>query len=262
MPSPAEHTPSPLELHVFDLYDSIPLGTHSLCQECSRSAQPLQLGRPLSMYHAGSQFGCDGRRILFVGKNARGDVGVDHGRSFLDTTAEADKLIGKWDSRALGSWPFMAYTREIVKNCYPDLSFPEAWERVALTNLVKCNEQEHSTSNSSADGTPYSVAAHCLVKLQVFRRELDVLQPTHVVFFTGRAYDCFLGEAMFGLQWRDAPGSGPHTVADCGGKELPWWEGFVVRDGSIPCRILRTGHPQFKPKDSFVKLVSDWLMKE
>jgi len=262
MSSPAQHTLSPLELHLFELYDSIPLGTHSVCKECSRSAQPLRLGRPVSLYHAGSQFGCDGRRILFAGKNARGDVGADHGRPFLDATAAADEWIGKWDSRAFRSWPFWAYMREIVQTCYPDLSFPEAWERVAVTNLVKCNEQENSASNSSADGTPYPVAEHCLAKLQVFRRELDALQPTHVVLFTGRAYDRFLGEAMFGPQWRDAPGSGPYAVAGCGGRALPWWEGCVMRDDGIPCRVLRTGHPQWKPKDPFVKLVSDWLMKE
>lgn len=262
MPAPAEHIPSPLESQVFDLYDSIPLGAHPLCRECSGSVLPLRLGRPVSLYHAGSQYGWGGRRILLVGKNARGDVGADNGRSFLNATAVADELIDKGETRAHRLYAFWAYTRQIVQACYPNLSFAEAWERVALTNLVKCNEQEHSPWDSSVDGTPYSVAEHCLAKLQVFRRELDVLQPTHVVLLTGRAYDCFLGEAMFGLQWRDAPGSGPHSVADCGGKELPWWEGFVVRDGGIPCRVLRTGHPQFKPKDPFVELVSDWLMKE
>lgn len=258
-PEPAGRGASALEERVFAMYDSLPLADHPICRECRRSAGNVQLGRPISLWQAGSRFGCDGRRILFAGKNARGDAGADCNRSFLDATAFGDEHIGKWDRQARLS-AYWRYTREIIQACYPDLPFAEAWERVAFTNLLKCNEQEYSTVNDAADRAPWTVAEHCVAKLQVFRREIDLLQPTHIVLCTGRRYDSLLGAAMFGPRWRDAPGSGPEATVDCGGRRLPWWEGFLEMEDGATCRVLRTGHPQCKPREPYVRLISAWLL--
>ena len=69
----------------------------------------------------------------------------------------------------------------------------DGWEKVALTNLLKCN------LGSTTDTSSTVMKNFCLRDLGVFRRELQIIQPRKIVLYTGRAYDDYLEDLFPGL---------------------------------------------------------------
>lgn len=118
---------------------------------------------------------------------------------------------------------------------------------------MKCN------NGTDKDTTPFEMKRQCLLELSVFKREVEILRPRAIVFYTGWSYDAFLGESLFAEEWQDIPGAGRDFMVPCGKKRLPWWEGAVKRDGQTVCRVLRTAHPERKKRSDFVGLISGWL---
>jgi hypothetical protein len=209
--------------------------------------------KPLSIWHVGENFADDERRILFVGKTARGYVGDEESYPFYDTTAWADEAISGTEQYGAGSWPYWSYTKEIIERVH-GTPIQESWQRVAFTNLMKCN------NGTTRDTTPWEMKLRCLRQLRVFKREVEIIEPRTIVYYTGCDYDAFLGDALFGSDWLDVPGTGQAFAKSCGNKNLPWWEGGIKRKDGTVCRVLRTGHPERKKREAYVRLVVDWLM--
>lgn len=238
------------------MYEELALGENPTCQECRQCGGEYMIEKPLSLWQAGAKFAEDSRRILFVGKTARGHVGDEETYRVIDATAWANQAIDGTEPAKAGSWPYWSYTREIIERVH-GTPIQEAWERVAFTNLLKCN---NNSGEDSTDTTPWQLKVNCLERLRVFQREVEILQPLAIVLYTGWAYDAFLAEALFGPSWRDEPGLGKAFTKPCGNKSLPWWEGRFQTEGHPPCRVLRTGHPERKNRQDFVALVAGWLM--
>ena len=126
----------------------------------------------------GKCFAAQSCRVLFVGKVARGKMeGSDDYGSFQVGFVSARSL---WNSR---KWAFWSYTQAIAQQLFPGETLEGCRERIAMTNLVRCN---HSPTT---DKTSDSMKRHCVLELQVFSREVKILRPTHIVLYTGNSYD-------------------------------------------------------------------------
>ena len=242
---------SELEDSVFSMYRSLAIGRNDVCQRCRLSQGEVEVWGPISIYHVGNRFGDDGQRILFAGKTARAAIGEDEEDEVDDTTSWSEGAIrGKGTGAGARRWPYWTYTRAIIEELYGSLD--DGWEKVALTNLLKCN------LGSRTDTSSPTMKNCCLRDLGVFRREMQIIQPRNIVLYAGRAYDDYLGD-LFPEGWRSVRETNRDTTRPCGRKDLPWLEAEVLRDGVLASRVLRTGHPERMNKAEFVRMVVEWL---
>ena len=63
----------------------------------------------------------------------------------------------------------------------------------ALSNIVKCND------GSTTDNTTDEIRTNCMDKLGVIWKEVEILKPKRIVFFTGRNYDDFIDGHLLGV---------------------------------------------------------------
>jgi hypothetical protein len=247
---------SQLEEKVFAMYKDKQLWGNQHCLDCREAVDPgnEKMEGPVSIWHCGEHFlsESDPYRILFVGKTAVDCPSETQVDGVFDVTGWADEAIMGDNSRAQRS-AYWVYTRAIISNIYNNLDLDAAWERIAFTNLLKCN------TSTTQDTSPGAMKDYCLRKLGVFAAELRVLRPRTIVIYSGGQYDEYLGEALFGEGWRDDPDSGREHKIQCGAKSLRWWSGSVVSGELAGCRVLRTDHPERKKKAEYVNFVADWI---
>ena len=81
---------------IFDMYAKIELGNNAIC-ECCQRAYP-NLSRPVSIWQVGTKYENSKYKLLFVGKNARGNPGRKKG-AFLDSTICAEDFSVIKDGR-------------------------------------------------------------------------------------------------------------------------------------------------------------------
>ena len=221
------------EKKLMEMYDSIRLGDNPICQECKASVPEFSM--PVSAWVVGNHFYEHEKRVLFVGKTARSDPGDVYGsyRTAFHVTRE---LL--WEK----SWAYWSYTGGITEALYGE----DSPEHIAFTNMVKCND------SPDIDTTSELVKKNCVCRLKVLKREISVIQPTHIVFYTNRDYDNVLPEAF------DAFRILQDETVPVGQRSMPWMEA----EGSIGgrgYRILRIGHPQYKKRDEFIRLVCSFV---
>lgn len=123
---------------------------------------------------------------------------------------------------------------------------------MSFTNIVKCNNA------STLDTTQDRTKEYCIAENRFIWREIDLLRPKLVVFYTNIFYDDYIDKFMpnFASTKRDN--------ADCsvtvGQKTMPWWDRSFFGDSEREVmRFLRVGHPERKQKQEFVKLVAGWI---
>ena len=216
------------EEEIFKMYDEIKIAKNEICTDCKVIVNDLY--SPVTIWQVGNFFNNDKYKILFVGKNARGPLG-----NFYDCIKEADKLIDC-------SWPYWSYTKAIFNKIYPD-SEVNAWEKIAFTNIVKCN------NSVSVDTTTEKIKENCILKLQVLKREVSILKPNYMVFYTGKDYDHYIQE-VFNIKI-DAS-----KRKQIGRRQIPWNEFSIYENGHIT-KCLRTAHPERKKKDDFVNSIAE-----
>lgn len=239
------------EQRVFDLYRSLNLWTNPTCTRCKLSTQPPLFG-PVGIWQVGKSYFDDRYRIVFVGKNARGSIRVpgeelaeelaQHG--FIDATCEADQWIG--DTRSA----YWSYTAAIVEELFGNIDV--GWERVAFTNLVKCN------NSMDVDTTTAKTASHCLDELGVVWKEIELLEPNHIIMFTGWDYDTYIDRYLGNFDGNDETRR-DHQIPN-GGKMMLWWERHCVTRSGRKFKILRTSHPERQKKESFVNQIVQWIV--
>lgn len=179
-------------------------------------------------WHVGEQ-----TEILFVGKTARGSE---------------NKTIEYWKNRAKelflnSSWAYWSYTKEIAKYIYGD----DAWDKIAITNLIKCNQ------GSTKDMTSDIVKDFCITKQKFILKEINQISPKKIIFYTHPNYDRYLKE-IFQIEQEN------HLMIPLGKKNVDFWF-FVINLNGKKISCLRTGHPERKKKQDFIREVTQFLIK-
>lgn len=223
------------EEKIFQMYEDLNIGKNQKCIEC-RSSTP-NLSDPISFWFVGDKFEESKNKILFVGKNARGEPKVLNNN--VGDVRELAKVL--WlDKRA-----YFSYTRAIVEKIYGELDC----SKIAFTNCVKCN-------NSDGKDTTTLMMKNCCIKdLQVIRHEISIIKPNFIIFYTGWYYDKFFND-IFDKTENLTDTSNTKKI---GNYNMPWWE-FNAKLSGNTIQVLRVGHPERKNKSDFVSKISNWVL--
>lgn len=230
------YTPSECERKLINLYDSTFENDCELCLKCRNEV--TDLSRPVSAWMVGCDFKNQNIRLLFVGKTARGDFEKTDCK-YINVFAHSRELFNT-------GWHYWTYTKEIAKKIFGD----EWMERIAVTNIVKCNNSE------SVDTSTECMKNNCIIELGMLRKEISAINPTHVIFYTGWAYDEYIKYAFDEIV---EPGDWSSTKL-IGRYCSPWNEGTSKVSGRT-IHFLRICHPERKKKDDFVNSVYDWIIR-
>ncbi len=242
-----------MKVEIFKMYQDISIGKNEICRKCNESGN---MEKPLSLYYVGDKFKKGADTILFVGKTAvggenfepeyQGDFKCD---LFTDATKFGEKsldLIEPWST----SRPFYHYTYDIVENYYETYEKGKCY--IGLTNIVKCN------NTTTEDTSDYQVKEFCINELGVIWKEIELLSPKRVIFYTNVYYDDFIDAftPKNCVKVEDLK----DTRLNIGEKTTPWWHRrFLNEENEIICDFLRLGHPQMMKKQEYVNEVVKWL---
>ena len=223
------------EMKILELYKGIELGSSDICKNCKSNCNGLS--SPVGCWCVGIHFFEHEKRILFVGKNARGN-GCEKGETFQNSFEITRDTLWK------KNWPYWSYTRAITETLFGENS-PE---HIAFTNIVKCN------NSSDFDTTSDFVKEHCIKQLKVLSNEIEIIKPTHIIFYTSWNYDNYIGNVF------DEFAIKINAQKQIGRKKMPWLEANASIK-QMNFKVLRIGHPQYKKKEDFVNYVADWVNK-
>ena len=218
----------------------------SVCLECD-----AQLKHPLALWHVGREFRKAPVRPLFAGKPHRGIPGDLLPNGIVNGNKMANELF--W-----GSWAYWSYTREIAIKVFGDSK--SGWDKIAMTNVIKCTNTGADDGSSSVDQTSGKMAKSCIADLGVFASEGKIIQPTHIILYTGYAFDSWI-ERLFpkgSSSWKPVTDSGHKRK--CGAKMLRWWEWLGKSPWEASIKFLVVGHPERMKKQVYTTMISDWLL--
>jgi hypothetical protein len=110
------------------------------------------------------------------------------------------------------------------------------------------------------------MADMCIVKLGVIAKEIAVLQPRHVIFYTYAGpkenRELFRAPlrrlpAQLSATYRDV--TPEETTVICGRKPMGWWDRSFDTAWCTNMRVLVTGHPERKDKEEYVEKLVNWI---
>lgn len=217
------------EEKVFRMYEKINIGKSALCQKCRE--QNADLSQPVSIWQVGDEYFESEYKILFAGKVARGTPGEICG-DFMDATERADELYQN------AGWAYWNYTKTIAERIYNE----NAWEKIAFTNMVKCNNSD------TIDTTTDSMRDFCL---SVLKEEIKILKPKNIVFYT-KGYDNQI-EKLF-----DTVLDSETEEVFIGKKKMSSWTFRGMIDNNLS-RVIRVGHPERMKKEDYVNHIVNFI---
>lgn len=232
------------------------------CKGCKDycSEYRLPLHGPLSFFNIGDEFEKDRYKIVFVGKNTWYDKSNVEGLNFLassklrDCRDDGTKMF--LTRRTLGDKPsrFWGCIQDIAKQLYPEENEAQLLDHISITNITKCN-----TSKDYRDTTPCLVKENCI---EIFEEEIKALQPTHIIFFTGKDYDSNIDRLNFGYanSPKDMTARTDKKLIK-NGSSVWWWHRKFSENGELSMHFLRTRHPQGAPKELVDEIVK-WIEKQ
>lgn len=230
-----------LENKIVEIYKNINLGKNEICVKCKNKNN--KLNNPVGMWLIGANWEKNKTKVLFVGKNARGDGDNDIKNTFLETR---DWLFNS-------GFAFWSYTKEISKRIFNDKSC----ENISVTNMVKCND------SLTKDTTTEYMKNFCINELKIIRKEIEIIKPTHIVFYTDYKYDNYIFDekGLFdSIKKIPEQQSQEDFYRKVGKKKMLYREAFAkIKD--IGINVLRLGHPERKKKEAFINLVVNWINK-
>ena len=229
-----------IEQKLLSLYDEIGLGLCKICKKC-KAENPNLYSRAVGCWFVGNAYGEHKKRILFMGKNARGLPAKayeenQNEKGFLDEFRYTRD--GLWNV----SWSYWGYTRAICKELFGSLGM----EAVAFTNMVKCN------GSDTVDTTTESMKEYCIKDLGVVRKEIEIIKPTHIICYTHTYYDTWL-PCLF-----DKMNCLKSEYKAIGQKKMPYAE-YDCELGNSNIKLLRVGHPERLQKKDYISTVIDWV---
>ena len=232
--------PNEIEKKLISLYDEIGLGTCDICKKC-KTDNPGLYSKAVGCWFVGNEFSNQAKRILFVGKNARGIPAHDYeenqnDKGFLEEFRYTRDIL--WNK----GWAYWSYTREICKELFGSLGV----EAVAFTNMIKCN------GSDSIDTTTDSTKDYCIHELGVIKREIEVIKPTHIICYIGDSYNHWLIDLFDKLECMKS------TKIPVGKKEITFADFDAVLQGR-KIKVLKIAHPERKKKNAYISAVVNWI---
>jgi hypothetical protein len=229
-----------VEQALLALYDNIDFGVCEICKKC-RAENPKLFPKAVGAWFVGDKFEKQEKRVLFIGKNARGNPANDNeenknDKNFLNEFCYSRKSL--W-AKAWHNW---SYTKEISRRLFDSAGM----EAIAFTNMVKCN------SSVTTDTTTDFMKNCCIRDLGVVKKEILTIQPTHIVFYTNSWYDCWLQYAFDSINCMKTESM---TI---GKKKMPYAE-YACKLGDAEIKALRIGHPERMQKEAYISTVVDWI---
>lgn len=218
------------EKEIFDMYEEINIGRSDICSECRIST--CDMCRPVSIWQVGDKYYDSEYRVLFVGKVARDEPGIPY-KSFMDATKRADELYTK------KGWAYWNYTKAISSALYGEA----AWESIAFTNMVKCN-------NSVTVDRTNDFTKNCC--LHIVKKEIEILKPKHIVFYTKDGYDEQI-ENIF-----DVITCSEKCDIHIGKKMMNKWT-FCGKTDDREIRCIRVGHPERMKKADYTAEIINYI---
>lgn len=237
---------------VCQMYRKSKIGTNKICSNCNLTHKV-----PISIWHIGDNFSRDKYKILFVGRTAMPELAeVVHVGSggYADVRKKAEEFF--FDTgKHKRPWPFWRYTKELVSS--PELygSPKKGWERIALTNIIKCIVEDKDNKDALKN--------KCICELGIIRREIEILKPKNVIFYTYDKYDVFIEQLIGALKRAGEKKVSKHSIpikSKTKGNPLKFdTEEIIGLDGQIRMRFLITSHPRGQDKERFFGKLIAWI---
>lgn len=233
---------NPLEQQIAEMYKRKDIPNNPTCRRCreAENGPKYQVGA----WFVGDHFSEQNKRILFIGKTARGDIAPaendlpekEEPGGFNRYRMRECARNQLWNT----GWAYWRYTRDLCCEYFGLDDVNEAREKVAFTNLIKCNNSDHQDTT-----TPYTIDC-CIKKLNIIGEEIKILNPTHVVIYAADDYD----EAIENVFHTDSKRF-TITCKHIGKRSVRWREADVNYCG-MKIHVIQTGHPERKKKKDFI----------
>lgn len=225
----------------------------ALCKGCNVPRE-VNNGLPVSFFVVGSEFQNQKFKVLFVGKTVQDgweSEPVNETSGFIDSRKYAKQglFLPLWST-----YPFWHCIKEICQILWNTSDLEAIWRRIAITNLVKCS------TATSLDTTPEPLKRNCIQISRFFENEVKIIQPSHMILFTGSDYDKYLENLTFGYEKKNERTSREHYEDD-----VRWWHREILDAGNVKMHFLRTCHPGFfkiKSEDrkwDFCHGIAEWI---
>lgn len=213
------------------VFDELNLGENEYCKKCNACYKT-----PLLPWIVGADYEKSEYKLMIIGKPHRGEgKRVSNNAFFMDYCI--DWLMGC-------RWPYWSYSRQIAQNLY-DL---EGMNKIVLTNVVKCSNTD------GKDTTTREMMDACIRKNGVIWREISLLKPKNILFYTYKLFPEYLKDIPFQVELLGEK----REFVKCGAKAMPWWERLIMTEwGKV--KFLVTCHPERMRKVEYIKLITDWV---
>lgn len=211
--------------------------------------------KPLLPWQIGAKYYTEKGGVFIAGKPHRGDLKAETTKGIIV------KASGVIDGRRLGErlffkekkWPYWSYTREVLNSIYG--TSEESWEHITFTNIVKCS------STDAGDKTSRLCAKQCIIENNVIFKEIELLKPKKILFFTWSMHRDLLYEIPFAKEGTIIEHTSNDYRRKCGAKQLGWWDRTLIANWGSKVDFLVLGHPERMKKVEYVAMVSEWLKK-
>jgi hypothetical protein len=231
---------------ILEKFKTEKIGENSICINCRRNCGIVT--NALSPYLISENFDSTKKKIMFVGKVARGSgfgekMETDYYENVLKKGEELLREEG---------WHFFSYTREIIKLYFGD--FETGIKSTSFTNLMKCN------NDTDLDTTPYQAKVYCINQNQFIWKEIEIIEPQKIIFYTHNQYDDFIDNFKPKNSFRQEDYLNRNHSITIGAKySLHWHRKFYNEDNKVIMEFLRVSHPNRMKKQPYIKMILDWL---
>lgn len=230
---------------LIDIYEKqLNIPHNNNCQICGSLYK-----QPLLPWVIGRNYFTENGRIFIGGKPHRGTpkYAIKRVSGVIDGRGRGKDIFDK------ENWPYWSYTKAMLEKHYG--SSDDGWDHIAFSNVVKC------TSTTGKDKTSSNCAIQCIKNNGVIIKEIELLQPRKIIFYTWSMHRCLFKELPFAKDGSITEHTNYDFRLKCGKKELGWWDRTFEATWGEKVDFLIMGHPERMKKSEYVEMVSNWLAK-
>lgn len=252
-----------IEKSLFEMYKEYNIGSIKnphcrMCKDfCINRGIIQNLAGPISAFHIGKNFPSDKYKIAFVGKNTW--YGIDSYRMDKRKDSEIcdarDFGLHSLQHLTLKRSPFIDMITDFNETLYGKSN---SFDEIAVTNLIKCNTK--GEDDISDDKTDQYIIKKCL-KCGVFEKEIAVLHPKRVIFFTGPDYDDYIKNLDFGYSVLHEEDEIVNDNIRKSNRIISWKKHLYNEESGEFLFILRISHPQAKDKQKMRQHMFQWIVE-